>query len=693
MKTRPNSAYTSPSRTFPSSPQRRPLSASSPTRQYRSQNSSLRRGPSTVDQTSYRLTQRNGALSPTHRDVYKKLIIDAVHTINCPILYRTLLKMEKVFQSNSKAKHRFIKMVYLCACNENQDIDPLADFLKSHMGVCISLAECRQLVLYCSLFGDTSSPTPSKENMKQVVTRMYLHVPQLFYYQKWCRDVKRLEIKKNGGNKPITGYFSNKWKSTYGDNSLSDISGLITNNSDDASRHSQNSYPPNGDQDGGIISDDMMQDARLARQTMIGEAVTSSRHIAMLQAIANGEEDDEVVPVPPKPKAINRFKKIALSLVAVGSDLSLFSPDPQNGIPNHTPFQGHKRKTGQSNVYMLSDAPEYRKLVATLAKGDAVLSPTAGVIINHPKSDEREHLSWKSSSNHSDSYDADDSPPIGSYGFTPGLGGSGKSDTTIFNIKGDPIKDGYYVDAASRVEVLNFLDPKYSTPPPQSPPVVAATGHQMPKLQTSSESLDQFENQLLPATDKSGPRTTFGNDLPLDSSPATMVGSRKFSKSYSQTLLDEDETILREALSSRSPSSSSPVTPKGSRKSLNKPSSARLSFKSPQQSGNGEHVDLMRKMSILDENDDSYQLNVHPPRQSTPPKKRSINNLTSLSFSSSPSWPPEPSVSFATASTVGLAKLRLLKKMKQSKSPPQPSEESAEHTSPPRSRSSSSNHL
>jgi hypothetical protein len=445
--------------------------------------------------------------------------------------------MEKVFQSNSKAKHRFIKMVYLCACNDEQDIDPLADFLKSQMGVCISLAECRQLLLYCSLFGDTSSPTPSKENMKHVVTRMYLHVPQLFYYQKWCRDVKRLEIKKNGGNKPITGYFSNKWKSNggyCGNNSLSDISGIFTNPSDDASHQSQNSVPPNGDQDGGgIFADDMTPDARLVRQTIIGERVTSSRHIAMLQAIANGEDDDEVVPLPPKPKAINRFKKIALSLVAVGSDLSLFTPEQTtNGISNHTPFQG-KRKTGQSNVYMLSDAPEYRKLVATLAKGDATVSPTAGLVINHSKSEEdHEYLSWKSNSHHNDSLDPDDSVPIGSYGFTPGLSGNGKNDTTIFNVRGDPIKDGYYVNAASRVEVLNFLDPNYASPLSISPPAVAATAAavppgtpaaagagttRIPTLKMSNESLDKSDTQLLIA-DKSishSQPVSLGNDLAL----------------------------------------------------------------------------------------------------------------------------------------------------------------------------------
>jgi hypothetical protein len=65
--------------------------------------------------------------------------------------------MEKVFQSNSRAKHRFIKMVYLSACQGEQDVDPLVQYLKSQLGVCISLAECRQLILYSSLFGDTSS--------------------------------------------------------------------------------------------------------------------------------------------------------------------------------------------------------------------------------------------------------------------------------------------------------------------------------------------------------------------------------------------------------------------------------------------------------------------------------------------------------------------------------------------------------
>jgi hypothetical protein len=372
--------------------------------------------------------------------------------------------MEKVFQSNPRAKHRFIKMVYLSACQGEQEIDPLVQYLKSQLGVCISLAECRQLILYSSLFGETSSPTPSKESMKQVVTNMYLRVPQLFYYQKWCRDVKRLETKKNDGMKPTTGYFSNKWKSNDGvsNGSVSpDLLSILTNINDDASHHSNHSFSP---------TTEIVQDLNQAPQGDLHTSTspTSTRHLAMLQAIANGEDDEEVAPPPPKPKAIHKFRKIALGLVAMGSDLSSL-PSPDAGIVNHTPFEANqKRRIAQSNVYMLSDAPEYRKLVATLARGDSTISST-GVILNPPKDeDDNDHhhvVTWRSHSNLNDSNDADDAPPIGFSGFSSGINPSnGKNEVNIFNVKGDPIKDGYYVGAASRIEVLNFL-PSYDSAP------------------------------------------------------------------------------------------------------------------------------------------------------------------------------------------------------------------------------------
>ena len=427
-------------------------------------------------------------LSPTHRGVYKRLIIDAVQTINCPILYRTLLKLEKTFQQNERAKLRFAKMVFLSACQGDQDYDPLVDFLKLQMGVCISLAECRQLVLYSGLFGDTSSSNPSKENMKQAVTSMHLHVPQLFYYHKWCRDVKRLETKMH---KPTTGYFSNKWKNNTPYNTISpDISTIITNNSDEQSKHSIQSLERSPS-----FNQDKKEDNK-TKQSQSNSHRTSSQHLAMLQAIANGEEDEEeFIPPPPKPKVISRFKKIALSLVAVGSDLSLLNNDNNNNTntninsnelatkqsqsldqmnsqsSNHTPFQLNpppKRKTGQSNVYMLSETPEYRKLVANLARGDSTVSPTGEILGSASKDDGRSE--WNFFSN-KESYDGDEvyflsnPSPLNSGGGSGGGSGSGnngnKMEVNIFNIRGDPIKDGYYVNAASHVEVLNFLDPKY----------------------------------------------------------------------------------------------------------------------------------------------------------------------------------------------------------------------------------------
>lgn len=650
MKSRPNSAF--PSRPFNVSSShlvQRPVSATLPsTNRFRTTNSSPQDA----------LTHRCGALSPTHRNVYKKLIIDAVQTINCPILYRTLLKMEKVFQSNSKAKHRFIKMVYLCACNEDQDIDPLVEFLKSQMGVCISLAECRQLVLYSSLFGDTSSPTPSKENMKQVVSSMYLHVPQLFYYQKWCRDVKRLESKKYGTTKPTTGYFSNRWKLSggLGTNSISDLSGVLTANSDDMSRQSHNSFAPN-DQD--------LLDVKTNKDSMSDERVTSSRHLAMLQAIANGEDEEEQAPPPPKPKGINRFKKIALSLVAVGSDLSLFSTDTsKSAIANHTPFQSNsKRKVGQSNVYMLSEAPEYRKLVATLSKGDSTLSPT-GVVINHSKyEDDHEYLSWKCSSNDA-SYDVEDSTPVGSYGFTPGINNTGKTDTSIFNIKGDPIKDGYYVDAASRVEVLNFLDPNYSSPPNQTfrSPLTPTSGKVEMKAKDKGLLPDPFSSKA-----ESKPESHNAEQM-----PSGTTDSRKYSKSYSHLLFDEDSTLHREDPSAATNPFSPPNSqPKGNRKSLAKTSS-RISFKSHNSEGSYD-----RKMSFVDENDDSYYLSTKYPSKSI------------LKQSKLPS--PTTASNFSTSATVGLAKLRLLKKLKNSKDDNTPADSSLQIPLPPgRSNSRSS---
>jgi hypothetical protein len=117
-------------------------------------------------------------------------------------------------------------------------------------------------------------------------------------------------------------------------------------------------------------------------------------------------------------------------------------------------------------------------------------------------------------------------------------------------------------------------------------------------------------------------------------------------------------------------------------------------------------------MSVVDENDDSYQMinssssPLSKTQQQQQRKKLSFGSLNSLSFSSQPSLPPEPSpfrasAPFVAASTVGLAKLRLLKKMKQAKATQvelsssaereRENEEFVEHTSPPRSRTSSEN--
>lgn len=91
-------------------------------------------------------------------------------------------------------RHRFIKLLYENACKVEPDYTKLIHFVKVHIGLCISLPDTRQLVLYSSLFGVTENfCAPNAEDTLRVIKSCPLAVPPFINFKKWSRDVKRME--------------------------------------------------------------------------------------------------------------------------------------------------------------------------------------------------------------------------------------------------------------------------------------------------------------------------------------------------------------------------------------------------------------------------------------------------------------------------------------------------------------------
>ena len=129
---------------------------------------------------------------------YKKTIASTVHRINCRCLYRVLMKIEIPFRgANMKTiRHRFIKILYENSFKDDPDYAGLITFIKQHLGLYVSIFDVRQLVLYSALFGDRNKLTPPSNNeIREVIKRCPLAVPPFTFYNKWSKDLKKLEKK------------------------------------------------------------------------------------------------------------------------------------------------------------------------------------------------------------------------------------------------------------------------------------------------------------------------------------------------------------------------------------------------------------------------------------------------------------------------------------------------------------------
>jgi len=274
---------------------------------------------------------------------YVLLLVNSVNTINCAILYRALMKVERAVGDNKRAKHILARLVYTESCAPEHNYDNILAHLKEHMGVFLSIPEARQLVLYAGLFAPTDTSPPKRDDVILVCKKMQMRVPPLFYYKRWCRDVKRLEA--NRGH--TTGYFSSNKRH----HNACDVSETVSVISLESTNNEVcNEIVPN---------------------------LTASKTM--------DDDDDEDYPLPPKPKPKlgfkSKFKQVAMGVMAT------LPSDTLGDIAAYDESRG--RKKGFPNVYLAGDSPEYNKLVGYLSRGEMVskeaLKPT---LLSLPSVDE-----------------------------------------------------------------------------------------------------------------------------------------------------------------------------------------------------------------------------------------------------------------------------------------------------------------
>lgn len=124
---------------------------------------------------------------------YRRVLLNRKGKVDCKVLYRTIMRLEKPLRRSKTKRHKFIRHLFTAACNPEIDYNTIVDWLKDNYKVCVTVAEVRQLVLYCGIFGNTDNVLPRNENVRSVLKHCVMSVPRLHMYKRWCKDVKRLE--------------------------------------------------------------------------------------------------------------------------------------------------------------------------------------------------------------------------------------------------------------------------------------------------------------------------------------------------------------------------------------------------------------------------------------------------------------------------------------------------------------------
>ena len=123
---------------------------------------------------------------------YRRTLLNRKGRVDCKVLYRTIMKLEKPLRRSKSARHRFVRILFQAACDPQYDYDAIVQWLKANLRMCLTPVEVRQLVLYSGIFGNTDE-SPSKTQVQYVLKHCVMSVPRLHMYKKWCKDIKRLE--------------------------------------------------------------------------------------------------------------------------------------------------------------------------------------------------------------------------------------------------------------------------------------------------------------------------------------------------------------------------------------------------------------------------------------------------------------------------------------------------------------------
>ena len=298
-------------------------------------------------------------------ELYKKLLVDSVHRIHCPTLYRALCKTEKKIQLNRKLRYTLAKMLYLAAVRGEFSYDDIRDHLRDSLNVFVSSPESKQLVLYAGIFStyhqnsgkaiideikgasdiDAAAAAAGaaasgfQEDMRSCVRSMPLSVPPLYCYTKWCKDVKKLESRRHLSS----GFFAGAKKhcnariAVIGPGEGSDCGG------------SQGTFEEvmAGDFDG----------------LLNATSVVSNKWGSSLRSCYSDDEDDFTpLPAPKKVSKLAKFKKVAYGVM-------LARPSDETDVLQETNLQ---RKKGLQYLYESghNKNPEHQRMIASLIRGE-----------------------------------------------------------------------------------------------------------------------------------------------------------------------------------------------------------------------------------------------------------------------------------------------------------------------------------
>ena len=118
------------------------------------------------------------------------------------------MRLEKPLRQSKTKRHRFIRKIYQTACEPGIEYNDIKKWLKTNFFVCVTVAEIRQLVLYCGLFGETAYVSPPNATVRSVLKNCVMSVPRLHLFKRWCMDVKRLESCPHDRKEGAKGYFA-----------------------------------------------------------------------------------------------------------------------------------------------------------------------------------------------------------------------------------------------------------------------------------------------------------------------------------------------------------------------------------------------------------------------------------------------------------------------------------------------------